>query len=238
MARKISRSLRRLISTFPSQAKRESTEVSRSRRFSFAVFKALSKKDDLILSPTDPERKSFRASLDASSLHFKDLPLKLGKLIGGFELPEKKGDPIHYDFDTSLGLEATELSSLAHNFCVSNDHIPPAQLIADFPTINLTPGTIDPSGSFKVQLFKGTIELSEIGLYDLDTKVPEVDFDLDIDGVRLDQLGDWAGFGEMDGSLQAHAHDVVFQGWLPTQYDFKFEAKPLNKRKSIFSPKR
>ena len=40
----------------------------------------------------------------------------------------------------------------------------------------------------------------------------------------------------MDGTLSAYAHDVVFQGWLPTQYDFKFQASPFSQTKIVFSP--
>jgi hypothetical protein len=40
----------------------------------------------------------------------------------------------------------------------------------------------------------------------------------------------------MDGELHAYAHDVVFQSWLPTQYDMKIEVKPLHRSKIVFSP--
>src|SRR6185437_3503957 len=57
-----------------------------------------------------------------------------------------------------------------------------------------------------------------------------------MDGVRLDELGAWSGFGEMDGMLRAYAHDVVMQAWLPTQYDFSFQAVPYSRPKLVFSP--
>jgi len=120
--------------------------------------------------------------------------------------------------------------------CMSTEHVPPAQLMASFPKIDWSPAALDPEGTLRVNLFQGSLELSDIGVYDASSSVPEVDFDLNLDGVQLDQLGDWAGFGEMDGILQAHAHDVVFQAWLPTQYDFEFEAKPMKHTKVVFSP--
>ena len=105
----------------------------------------------------------------------------------------------------------------------------------NFSDLNFRTGAIDPTGNIHVDLFKGSINLDEIGIFDLETEAPEVDFNLDMNGIRLADLGDWSGFGEMDGILHAYAHDVVIEGWLPTQYDFLFEAKHLNHPKIVFS---
>jgi hypothetical protein len=75
-----------------------------------------------------------------------------------------------------------------------------------------------------------------MGMFDFLSPVPEFDFNLTMDGIDLHSLGEWVNFGEMDGILSAYAHDVVFQSWLPTQYDFEVKVKPLHHSKVVFSP--
>lgn len=205
------------------------------RKILYRRFQGALGKTELRLTPKDTQLKNFRIHLGGPAgtssfpLQIVGLPLTIGNVDGDFSTAD-------WDVGTSLQLSPTEVSSVLRQFCLATEHVPPAQVVADFPKIALTQATIDPEGSLRVNLFKGSLELSGIDITDVNTPVPEVDFDLDLDGVRLDQLGDWAGFGEMDGTLQAHAHDVVFQAWLPTQYEFQFEVKPLKHTKVVFSP--
>ena len=150
-------------------------------------------------------------------------------------LPEKK-NPFEYDLWSSLQLKPVEAAALLSDACIPAKNVPPAQVSVDFSDLNLRSGAIDPTGNVRVDLFNGSINVNEIGLFDLGTKVPELDFNMDADNIQLSEIGKWAGMGEMDGILHSHAHDVVVLGWLPTQYDFLFEAKPLHYEKIHFAP--
>ena len=190
------------------------------------------------ITPTDRERKLFTVKIGESGsplpLTVKGIPLKIGSLAGTFK--PASAAAARYDFSTSVKLTPTDAPSVARALCIKADHFPPSKISIDLPKIGLSPETIDPTGKISVSLFDGKLEISDIDLYNLKTEVPELDFDLDISGIHLNQIGDWVGFGEMDGLLNVSAHDVVFQAWLPTQYDFLFEVKPLQHTKVVFSP--
>jgi hypothetical protein len=104
------------------------------------------------------------------------------------------------------------------------------------PKIELAPSVTDLTGYVRADLFGGTIQVDEMGMFNFLTPVPEFDFNLMLNGIDLHQLGDWVNFGEMDGTLSAYAHDVVFQSWLPTQYDFEIKVNPLHHSDVVFSP--
>jgi len=146
----------------------------------------------------------------------------------------------NYDLTSSFVVPPTDMSTFAHSLCIKTEHLPPARLSINLPEIDLSPGTLDLSGDLndkiEISLFDGKADVTDLAFYNLGTPVPETDFDLDLSGVRLDEVGAWSGFGEMDGTLHAYAHDVVMQAWLPTQYDFSFQAVPYSRSEVVFSP--
>jgi hypothetical protein len=138
--------------------------------------------------------------------------------------------------ETALRVPTAEFLGVAKMFCLPTDHVPPSQLTVDFSKVALSRGDIDPTGFAEIRMLDGSLRVEDIGLFDFDTEVPEVDFSARLQGVRLDRIGEWLGFGEMDGVLQGYAKDVTFQSWFPTHFDFKLEVKPLNHWKVVFSP--
>jgi hypothetical protein len=195
---------------------------------------------ELFLWPEDPDMKHFRLHIGSTGnnvpLSASGTPVKIGNLDGTIRLPEKKGGELGYDLGTSFRLEDTEVAKLMEVFCVKADHVPPSKLAVDFSDIELGPGSIDPTGHIHATFFGGFLDIDSIAAYALDTTVPEFDFNLNMDGVKLSELGQWSGFGEMDGILKAYAHNVVFQASLPTQYDFKLQVSPLSHPRVVFSP--
>lgn len=164
------------------------------------------------------------------------LPLRVDSLTKADVTPIRGKMGRAYELSTALDLEIPRIDELASRLCVKG-RIPPGSAQARFPRIEFSPGVIDPEGETRLELFGGRLRVSEIGIFDLSSPVPEVDFTAELEDVRLDQLGAWMNFGEMDGVLNAHARDVVFQSWLPTQYDFRIEAAPARgKRDIVFSP--
>ena len=171
-------------------------------------------------------------------LRLEGIPLKMSSLQGRWlKNPSKAEDaPTKYQATGSLRLESTPLARILESFCVPTRYAPPAQVTAHFPKIEFTEESIDPTGQVRAELFDGFVEADELGLFDYLSPVPELDFSLRFKGIRLDLLGDWLQFGEMDGTLEGHALDVVFQSWLPTHYDARFEAKPRRHKDVVFSP--
>ncbi len=190
-----------------------------------------------ILPEKKPMPKKFSVQLgdDENPLPFfaKGIPLSIGSIYGivsPFEKPAKI-----FDLKTSLHLDALDIHQLADPVCIKNDRLPPAALSLDFPGVEVTPDSIDIDGQARIGLFGGTIEIEKMGLFDLGSEVPETDFNLDASGIQLEALGDWLGFGKMKGTLNAYAHDVTIESWLPTSYHARFEVQPLDHWRVIFS---
>jgi hypothetical protein len=166
-------------------------------------------------------------------LEVQSVPMTLGAIDGAFGKTEDDA----YQFTTSLKVNPTNLSFLNAGLCLPPDRLPPTQAQVDFPTIEFSPGVIDPTGKITLDLFQGKVELNDIGFYDLSTEVPEIDFDVEWSGIDMQTLGDWTHFGEIKGSLEGYAHNVVFQSFLPTQYQFFIHVSPLSGKKFVeFSP--
>ncbi len=162
-------------------------------------------------------------------LHIDEVPSKIGAL-------RLTRDGTDVNMETSVLIQSAELTTLARAFCLPTEYVPPAKLTVQFSNLEISPNMFNPVGGARLDLFGGTVRMDEMGAFDILSGVPEVDFNLTLDGIRLDLLGNWLGFGEMDGVLSGYAEDVTFQSWLPTRYEFKVEAKPFNRWKVVFSP--
>jgi hypothetical protein len=88
-------------------------------------------------------------------------------------------------------------------------------------------------GKVIVRSFGGALEFDNLKLYHLDTSVPETQFQAKLSQLDLRELSKYLNFGEMSGLLEGEASDVVIQGWLPTQYQLHFEAKPERENSQI-----
>lgn len=193
------------------------------------------------LAPTDfqlrPDRSSpgtYRVQVGQYlelPLRIPGIPVKLSSIAGTFRWPG-----LQYSLSGSLRMDAVPIEEMLRPFCIPTHSVPPASVTAHFERIEFEPGIIDPTGKVRAELFGGYVEADELGLFDALSDVPELDFSVRFDGIRLDELGHWMNFGEMDGILTGYAKDVTFQSWLPTHYDARFEAKPRRKKFVIFSP--
>jgi hypothetical protein len=159
----------------------------------------------------------------------KNIPLTVGKISATFA-PE-------FDLETSVVLKNTNFGPIANGFCLPVNKIPPIALTANFTNLKISNSVIDPTGKVEAKLFDGKIELNDFGMYNLDTEVPETDFDLDWSNIDLQKFGAWGNFGEIQGTLEGYAHDVVMQGSLPTQFHFLIDVAPKEKSSRVdFSP--
>lgn len=160
---------------------------------------------------------------------FPAIPVSLGKTQGALR-------PGAWELLSSLRIPRFELKQLTEPFCLGKKPVPPLSIEANLDEIRANASAIETRGSILARLFEGTIEINQIAAADLDTVVPEFRFESRWGGIRLDRLGEWLKFGKMDGVLQGHARDVVFQSWMPTRFDFLLEGKPHRKNDIVFSP--
>ena len=164
-------------------------------------------------------------------------PVQIGSIHGTVDYKS----PIDFHLHTSVLLPPTPLTALISQTCLIHgeaiEHIPPASLSIDFSDMTVSPGSFDPTGIVKLALFDGYIQASEIGFFDVFSGLPETDFNLESDGIRLDELSQWAGIGDIDGFLSISAKDVTLQGPLATGYHLILKGKPHNKKNRLeFSP--
>lgn len=165
----------------------------------------------------------------ALPLRIEGLPLTIGPSRVELE-PE-----LHVT--SSLQLERAPLAAIARGFCLPLDRTPPGEATIRLSAVEAGPDYIDPTGQAYIDLFQGRVQLNEIGVYDLDTEVPEIDFDAEWSGIDLKAMSSWLRFGEILGTLEGHARNVVFQSTLPTQYQLLVQAKPLPGESFVeFSP--
>jgi hypothetical protein len=183
----------------------------------------------------DPKHSAFRIGEKGSRipLDLDGLLLRIDSIGGTAQL-----SPFQYNLETRASLEPTSAEQILRPLCVFKPatRIPPAKIQLSLPKVELAPAVTDLTGYVRADLFGGSIRIDEMGMFNFLTEVPEFDFNLTMDGIDLHQLGDWVNFGEMDGTLSAYAHDVVFQSWLPTQYDFEIKVNPLHHSDVVFSP--
>ncbi len=170
------------------------------------------------------------------SLNIDSLPIHVSGPQGTLMLPLSKGQKLKFDLKTAVSTEPVLSQKLGPKLCLLPAHIPPMTARLDFKTIQFTENSVDLVGNVTAELFGGKAVLDEIGFFELNSEAPETDFNFNLDGLRLDLLGNWLGFGEMDGAMNLHFRDVTFQSLLPTHYDFSFDLKPLHKGDIVFSP--
>lgn len=133
-------------------------------------------------------------------------------------------------------LDPIQLEEIAKGLCIKNGVLPSGQISVQWKNLHITPAMVRTDGSLRLEIFQGVFELDQFKAFDIFSDVPEVQFSSKWNGFELAGLGKWLGFGEMQGQFVGHFKDVVFQSWLPTQYDFYGEVLPRSGRQVVFSP--
>lgn len=141
-----------------------------------------------------------------------------------------------WEWETELDIDPAPARAWAEALCLPLARVPPGSLSAQFPSLELGSDEIHAEGEVSLDLFEGRVELRDPAIFDYATEVPETQFDLMWKGIRLDRLGDWLGFGEMDGFLEGYSRETTVQALLPTQFDFRVEVTPHRYGQVVFSP--
>ncbi|HTL11304.1 MAG TPA: hypothetical protein VL588_02370 [Bdellovibrionota bacterium] len=165
-------------------------------------------------------------------LRLPGVPWKMGSAkvrIGG-------GPP---RIETRLHVGPVVLKDVAAPLCVSarntRGSLGESQVTVDFPLVVASPGEVRLEGGVQVNAMGGQLNLTGLKLFRLLSAVPEMQFSTEWSGFSLHELGLWSGFGDMTGQMRGYFRNVVFQGWLPTQYEFHAELAPQRDDKVKFS---
>ena len=172
------------------------------------------------------------STLTPLDLPVSGLPIRLEPIAGVIHTAHQPRFEVHSGLHTS----SIPFDVLAQGLCKKPRLFPPGSFVIRFPKLDFVPDEISTNGLVEADFFSGKIQLTDITIYDYLTSTPESDFSVSWTGIRLSDLGNWIGFGEMDGTLEGHAEDITLLRTYPTQFDFKIEAKPLNHSDVVFSP--
>ena len=107
------------------------------------------------------------------------LPITLSHLDGAYDRESKE-----LGFSTAIEMTKTPWEDIRKNFCLTALKGFPAQVEFKFNPVHIFNDNIDPTGAARLSVFGGFAELSEFGVYNLTSSVPEFDFDLRIDEIR------------------------------------------------------
>ena len=197
----------------------------------FHQFKAKLNPTEFSLVPAKGEKKLLLSK--GFPLDVTGIPLKIGPVKGVFTdaTPKKSSD---FEITTDVGMTEIPLENITRGLCQKKT-LPPASLAFHLNPVEISSTDIETTGALTAKLFDGTIKLEDPSIYDMTSAVPETNFNLSWDGIELATLGKWSNFGKMDGTIAGYAEDVVFQSWLPTQFNFKFQLKPHQQKKIVFS---
>jgi hypothetical protein len=182
------------------------------------------------LSLTPKPTGGFKVRAPEMRIAFPMTSMRLGAGEGSIS-PSGK-----WQWETELDLDPAPLRAWAQALCLPLERIPPGPISAQFSSVDLSTDEIHAQGEVSLEIFDGRFELLDPAIFDYATQVPETQFDLQWKGIRLDRLGDWLGFGEMDGFLEGYSRETTLQALLPTQFDFRVEVRPHRKRQVVFSP--
>ena len=148
--------------------------------------------------------------------------------------------PENKDFFVGGELNAPEF--LANKFlfgmCLRNEPLPPIKVNQIHLPFIVTKKFIVINGQVIGELFSGSIQGAEFKIFDWLTPYPELQGDIVWKDIRLESIESWINFGKVKGSISGHFKNVVFQGTLPTQFNFLIQVLPNEKeRQVVFSSK-
>lgn len=140
------------------------------------------------------------------------------------------------DLEFSVQSPPIPLAAISTGYCLGFPKPLPGTFQIQIRKVEWTPDEFHVFGDVRADTFGGFARLYGIAFFDYMSEVPETQFDAEWGDLSLEQVGDWMGFGRMDGQIRGHMRDSVFQKSLPTQYDFRLELAPTKGKAIEFSP--
>lgn len=99
-------------------------------------------------------------------------------------------------------------------------------LSAELGRLYLRQGELGTSGTAEIDVFDGHISLTGLRLRELFSRYPEFHADIDFRGIDLYQLTNTFEFGEMNGVIDGHIHQLRLFGATPTRFEATLKTRP------------
>ena len=143
---------------------------------------------------------------------------------------------LSYDLITGLKLEPVSLKRLSQKLCIDPEITPSGRLSLNYSTLKLTENQLLSEGKGRLDVFGGSIHLSDFEIDQLVSAAPITRLSANWEELDLSLIGDFTQFGGMIGTARGHLKNLTFLGTLLRDYDFLFQLKPApNKSKFYFS---
>ena len=99
-------------------------------------------------------------------------------------------------------------------------------LAGGIPEVSFSEGTITANGSLVVSVFDGDVLIRDLSIDDVFGLVPALRANIDVWGLSLEPLTRAFSFGDIQGRLDGHVHDLVLENWQPVAFDAEFATPP------------
>ncbi len=135
-------------------------------------------------------------------------------------------------FQATMSAEA-QIAPLMRQLCLGV--FPEGKISAKFPSVNIQEGDLKATGEIQADFLGGAVKVKNIKSYHVLGNAPETHFDGEAKSISLNEINRHLDFGKMEGFLEADLKNVVMLGLLPTQFNFKVQVRPEDKRQVVFS---
>jgi hypothetical protein len=136
---------------------------------------------------------------------------------------------------TEIQLPEIPLQTVAQSLCMDTKDFPLHLQIQRAP-LSVDQGNLRGPIRLEADAFDGKIIAQLNRGFEIDRAVPEWHGEVDIQDLELKKIGEWLGFGKMQGHLEGHIHQGVWAGTYPTRMDLEIRAVPSTGRDIVFSP--
>lgn len=104
------------------------------------------------------------------------------------------------------------------------------RLNADLGEIRYTDKTLSSAGMIHAELFGGILDIAKIRLHDPLSRYRTLYGDIEFAGIDLEQLTQTFEFGEMNGILDGHIHDLRLFGSTPSHFNAELSTREEGRR--------
>ncbi|MDZ4661029.1 MAG: hypothetical protein SGJ18_05360 [Pseudomonadota bacterium] len=139
-----------------------------------------------------------------------------------------------YYLKSKMRLGPTPLKDIFNSLCIKQS-MPTSELAINFDHVEFNENNLKTEGDVTLKFLGGEAKLNELKMYRLFSSVPETHFDLKWQDMKLQDINNFVRFGKMEGDFEGYFRNVVFQGSLPTQFNFLFKVNPGKRGQVVFS---
>ena len=133
---------------------------------------------------------------------------------------------------TSAALTSVSIESLSHAL-----GWPPFRgvLAGGIPELRYESGSISATGALVVRVFEGDVLIRDLVIDEAFGLVPALRANVDVFGLSLEPLTRAFSFGDIEGTLDGHVHDLLLEDWRPVSFDAQFQTPADDPRRHRIS---